>query len=126
MNILDMTKPKTEKTGLDPKGAAGALKAPMQLLPPPFLIEMAWVAKLGGEKYGPFNWRENSVESMTYVGAIMRHLAAWVDGEDVDPESGKSHLAHIALSCGIVIDAEKFGTLQDNRPPSKKSIDISH
>ena len=117
-----MNNKKLKQLGLDPKGAAGALKAPLQYLPPPFLTEMAWVAKSGGEKYGPYNWRENDVEAMTYIGAIMRHLMAWTDGEDNDPESGRSHLAHIALSCGIVIDSGQFGTLVDNRPPTKIPI----
>jgi hypothetical protein len=45
----------------------------------------------------------------------MRHLNAWRDGEDVDPESGRSHIAHIAASCNILLDAEHCGTLQDER-----------
>ena len=45
----------------DPKGAAGALKAPMHLIPPYALEQTAWVHKLGSEKYGPYNWRKTGV-----------------------------------------------------------------
>ena len=92
----------------------------MHLLPPCAQVETAWVHGLGAAKYGAFNWRENKVEAMTYVGAIMRHLAAWVDGQDKDPESGHSHLAHIACGCNILMDATRAGTLIDNRPSTLK------
>jgi hypothetical protein len=99
----------------DPKGEAGSKKAPMWLLPPVALEQTAWVAKLGAEKYGPYNWRITGVCATTYVSAIMRHLNAWRDGEDLDPESGISHIAHIATSCNILMDAAACGTLQDDR-----------
>lgn len=99
----------------DPKGAAGALKAPMHLIPPYALEQTAWVHKFGAERYGPFNWRDTGVCATTYVSAIMRHLNAWRDGEDLDPESGISHIAHIATSCNILLDAGHCGTLQDDR-----------
>lgn len=99
----------------DPKGEAGSKKAPMWLLPPVALEQTAWVHKLGNDKYGPFNWRKTGVCATTYVSAIMRHLNAWRDGEDRDPESGISHIAHIATSCNILMDAAACGTLQDDR-----------
>jgi len=103
------------QTRNDPKGAAGALKTPLALIPPYAMEQTAWVHKLGAEKYGPFNWRETGVCASTYVNAIMRHLNAWRDGETLDPESGISHLAHVACSCNILLDADHCGTLQDDR-----------
>jgi len=99
----------------DPKGAAGALKTPLSLIPPYAMEQTAWVHKLGSDKYGPFNWRKTGVCASTYVNAIMRHLNAWRDGENLDPESGISHLAHVACSCNILMDADYCGTLQDDR-----------
>ena len=99
----------------DPKGAAGAKKCPLWLIPPHPMEEVAWVHKLGADKYGPFNWRENKVCASTYISAIMRHLNQWRDGKDLDPESNRSHLAHIATSCNIVMDAMHRGTLIDDR-----------
>jgi hypothetical protein len=77
--------------------------------------QTAWVHKLGADKYGAWNWRETGVCASTYVNAILRHLNAWRDGEDLDPESGISHLAHIACSCNILLDADYCDTLQDDR-----------
>ena len=99
----------------DPKGAAGALKTPLGLIPPYAMEQTAWAHKLGAEKYGPFNWRDTGVCATTYVNAIMRHLNAWRDGEDLDQESGISHLAHVACSCNILLDAGYCRTLQDDR-----------
>ena len=104
----------------DPKGAAGALKAPMHLIPPYALEQTAWVHKLGSEKYGPYNWRKTGVCATTYVSAIIRHLDAWRDGQNMDPESGISHIAHIVSSCNILLDAGHCGTLQDDR--NKKPV----
>jgi len=78
----------------DPKGAIGATKTPLALIPPFAMEQTAWT---------------------TYVAAIMRHLNAWRDGEDLDPESGISHIAHIACSCNILLDAQHCNTLQDDR-----------
>lgn len=104
---------------LDPKRAAGALKPQLQLLPPVFNEAVAAALSHGADKYGPWNWRENKVEMMTYLGAMKRHIDALLDGEDLAPDSGVHHLGHIAASCAIVLDAGKHGTLVDNRPPQK-------
>jgi len=99
----------------DPKGAAGALKTPLSLIPPYAMEQTAWAHKLGSHKYGPYNWRKTGVCASTYVNAILRHLNAWRDGENLDPESGISHLAHVACSCNILLDADYCNTLQDDR-----------
>ena len=108
----------------DPKGQAGALKTPLALIPPISMEKIALVHKLGATKYGAYNWRETGVSATTYVNAMMRHLNAWRDGEDLDPESGISHLAHIACSCNIMLDADFCGTLVDDRhkAPDKRII----
>lgn len=103
----------------NPKQAFGDLKAPVATVPPALLIGAAKAFGEGAVKYGAFNWRKSSVEAMTYVGAIHRHLAAFTDGEDVDPESvtGKLHLEGIAACVGILLDCFYGGFLIDNRPP---------
>jgi hypothetical protein len=108
----------------DPKGAAGALKTPLSLIPPYAMEQTAWVHKLGSDKYGPYNWRETGVCASTYVNAILRHLNAWRDGETLDPESGISHLAHVACSCNILLDADHCGTLQDDRNVKPQPVGI--
>lgn len=104
----------------NPKETAGRKKCPMQLLPPEFLTQTANALGVGAARYGPWNWRDQPINISTYVGAIMRHLAAINDGEDTD-ESGFPHAAHIAASCAIILDAAKHGTLVDDRPGEYES-----
>lgn len=108
----------------DPKGAAGAVKTPLGLIPPHAMEQTAWVHKLGADKYGPWNWRETGVCASTYVNAILRHLNAWRDGEDLDPESGISHLAHVACSANILMDAGYCGKLQDDRNTTRQCNEV--
>ena len=100
----------------DPKQEAGSRKCPMHLLPPMALQAAAWAHADGSRKYGPYNWRDTGVKCSTYYAAILRHLTAWADGEDVDPDSACFHLAHIIASCNILLDAGFTGKLEDDRP----------
>lgn len=103
----------------DPKGAAGALKAPMHLLPPDALLETAKVMGFGAANYGAWNFIGANVCAHTYIAAIGRHWAAYARGEDIDPGSGLSHMAHIAANAFIVLTATQQGTLNDDRPKLK-------
>lgn len=104
--------------GANPKQQYGDRKVPVQLVPPAALAYIALGTREGAKKYGAYNWRETRVESMTYIGAILRHLMAYLDGEDIDPESGNPHLAHLMASAAILADATESGQLVDNRPPA--------
>lgn len=105
--------------GANPKQAFGDTKPPLHLVPAALTHAVSVGLSEGRDKYGAWNWRSTKVEAMTYVGAILRHLAAYVDGEDADPDSaiGKSHLAGAAASLAILLDAQEGGFLVDNRPP---------
>lgn len=110
----------------DPKGAAGAAKTPLGLIPPHAMEQTALVHQLGATKYGAFNWRDSGICASTYVNAILRHLNAWRDGETLDPESGISHLAHIACSCNILLDADHCDMLHDDRNIIPQNIGCKH
>lgn len=100
----------------NPKQAYGDLKVPLALVPSSALIWMGRAFKEGARKYGPYNWREKAVETMTYANATLRHLYAWIDGEDVDPESGMPHLGLAMASLAIIADATETGCSIDTRP----------
>lgn len=108
-----------EKKDPNPKQAFGDAKRKTQWVPPALHLGAAVAFAEGVGKYGEFNWRKTQVEVMTYVGAILRHVFAYLDGEDVDPESkvGKLHLEGIAACVGILLDCNYRGDLIDNRPP---------
>ena len=100
----------------NPKDRIGETKPPLHLIPPAAEIQEAIVMGLGARKYGPFNWRSANIRATIYIAAAKRHLAQWLDGQDGDPESGVSHLAHARACLGILLDAAATGHLIDDRP----------
>lgn len=103
----------------DPKGEAGKKKPQLHLIPPVANVHMAAALADGANKYGPFNWRKPGTKLFrsTYIAAIKRHVDAILDGEDVAPDSGVSHLGHIMSNCAILLDAEKADTLHNDLTP---------
>lgn len=101
----------------NPKTIYGEQKTPMDLVPPSAIRTEARVFKHGADKYGAYNWRDKTVSSSVYYAAALRHLTAWWDGENRDPDSGEHHLAHVRACMAIVIDAAGLGRLNDDRPP---------
>lgn len=65
------------------------------LLPFDALDAVADVLHYGAVKYAARNW-EKGMDWGRLLAAALRHLAAWARGQNVDPESGKHHLAHAA------------------------------
>lgn len=86
-------------------------KPRVDLIPHEFILETAEVLSFGADKYSPGNWKAGADWSR-YFSAMQRHLWAWKSGEDLDPETGKSHLAHAAccLSFLMAYQARKIGT----------------
>ena len=102
----------------NPKTVYGEAKPKLSDTPTIGIMELGKVHSMGAKKYGRFNWREHSVSASVYYDAAWRHLSAWFEGEDRDPESGLSHLAHVMACMSILLDAEKHGKLNDNRAPN--------
>lgn len=102
----------------DPKAKFGATKANLALNPGTAAVEQALALEDGAIKYGPFNWRYNPVEAMTYLAAAARHLDCYKDRQNLVEDSGRvvHNLGAVMACCAILIDAEKAGTLVDNRP----------
>jgi hypothetical protein len=68
------------------------------LMPPLALKATVDVLTFGAEKYEPDNWKHVPDSKRRYFDALQRHVWAWKEGEQIDPESGRHHLAH-ALCC---------------------------
>ena len=68
----------------------------------------------GAVKYGPRNYRNGCAWSR-YIDALERHILAWRAGEDVDPDSGLSHLAKAAACLAILHDLQRLGLGEDDR-----------
>lgn len=94
-------------------------KAGMSLLSRVALEETAKVLDFGKNKYAAHNWR-NGFEWSRPLSAAMRHIMAFNDGEDKDPESGLSHLAHAACCIMFLLEFEKtHPELDDRWKPTK-------
>lgn len=109
----------------NPKDAIGATKPPLHTIPPYVQFEVAMAMFEGSWKYRGYNWRKISVRYSRYYDPARRHLDAWLEGEDIDPDSGLSHITK-AISCLVVLrdammQAEHGGLkVIDDRPPKSK------
>ena len=113
------------KKSSNPKEALGIKKVPLHCLPCGPIMELGLAMMEGGRKYGTHNYRAIGVRMSTYYDAIMRHMMAWWEGEDIDPESGVSHVVK-AMACLLVLrDSMLVGNCTDDRPvqyPNKLSV----
>jgi len=89
-------------------------KLRIDLVDPKFIFAVAEILTFGAKKYAAENWRKGIVYSRI-VGAVLRHLYKWIGGEKLDPESGFSHLWHVACNVHflIVFEAEERTELDD-------------
>jgi hypothetical protein len=92
------------------------------LLPWDELKEVVEVMELGAKKYADDNWKKVDNAYKRYQEASMRHLISYVSGEKTDPETGKSHLAHLICSALFVMWHEK-GRDDKNSKMANKMLD---
>ena len=89
-------------------------KLPLHLLSTEALNQTAAVLAFGANKYAEHNWRKGFAWSRP-LAAAMRHITAFNAGEDKDPESGLSHLAHAACCIMFLLEFEKTHPELDDR-----------
>lgn len=89
-------------------------KLPYDLIPPEALDAVAEVLQYGAEKYGRRNW-EMGMRWGRLFAATMRHLWSWWRGEELDDETGYSHLAHAACMIMFLIAYQERGKGSDDR-----------
>lgn len=91
-------------------------KLPLHLVPIEAIEEVAKVLAFGADKYTDWNWAKGFKWSRLY-SASLRHLYAHMRGEDKDPETGLSHLAHCACNLLFLVYHEQHKLGQDDRHP---------
>jgi hypothetical protein len=76
-------------------------KTNWSLMPFEALEEINKVLEFGATKYAANNWQEGTGFKYSRVlNSLLRHTFAFMRGEDKDPESGLSHMAH--AGCNVL------------------------
>ncbi len=100
-------------------GQKGQKLAQVSALDPMAIYSVGEVAGFGAQKYERYNFAKGYRWSLSY-DAMQRHLMAFWNGEDYDPESGLPHVAHAAWHCLALLTffIRERGT--DDRFPTKE------
>lgn len=107
----------------NPKDVVGVRKAPITTVPMTVIAEVGVAMLEGARKYGRHNYRVDDATASVYIDAAFRHLSKWWDAcEDLDPDSGISHVTKAIASLVVLRDAMICDNFVDDRPvpcPSK-------
>lgn len=85
-------------------------KAPIGLVSTLWIVGVSEVLGFGAKKYAANNWRKG-FNTVRLLSAALRHIFAFLGGEDLDPESGLCHLDH--ASCMLMFASELWRTRKD-------------
>jgi hypothetical protein len=91
-----------------------SVKTRFDLIPFRAVAEIADVLEFGAEKYSANNWCRGTRWGR-YFAALCRHIFAWWAGEDRDPETGYSHLAHAGCCLLFLLEYQHHGWGEDDR-----------
>ena len=108
--MMEIMEPRPEEGGVK----FDTDKVRTDLFPSHAFLEVSKVLTFGAQKYDDENWRKG-MKWKRLTGAALRHIFAWVSGEDKDPETGLSHLAHAACCLVFLITYEETSTGEDDR-----------
>ena len=93
-------------------------KPDLSLLTPAMLEPMTRALMYGEQKYSRGNFK-GGFENVRLTSAALRHIFAYLDREDLDPESGVSHLGHAMAALGMLLDNIAEGVSTDVRYEKK-------
>lgn len=86
-------------------------KPRLDLLPPKAVMALGEVMTYGAAKYGADNWQ--GVAPERYTAALLRHLMAYMDGEETDAESGLPHLWHVLTNAAFAVAITEEGRREE-------------
>lgn len=85
-------------------------KPDLSLLSSVWIYGVGAVLTFGKKKYDAHNWRKG-LQLSRLLAAALRHIFAFLNGEDRDPETGLPHLDH--ASCCLMFAREMWSTRPD-------------
>jgi hypothetical protein len=106
----------------NPKDLVGVRKAPMSTVSAAVMAEVGVAMLEGAAKYGRHNYRAVGVRASVYYDATIRHLFSWWEGEDLDPDSGMSHITKAITSLVVLRDAMIQNMMTDDRAPISRDF----
>lgn len=89
-------------------------KPDLSLLSSIAILKIGQVLQVGKKKYTAHNWRAGMAWSRC-LSAALRHIFAYIGGEDKDPETGLSHLSHAACCLTFLLEYEETHRDKDDR-----------
>jgi hypothetical protein len=104
----------------NPKDVLGIRKVPRSTIPLPVLWELGVAMLEGALKYARHNYRAVGVRASVYYDACARHMDAWFEGEDTDPDSALNHITKAIATLVVLRDSMIRGNWVDDRPPRSK------
>lgn len=120
MNVGDVNSNEVGSGARDNGGKPDFSLLPLHLMEP-----VARVWELGAKKYAAWNWAKGMSWSVP-IACMIRHIAAYMRGETIDPESGQSHMAHVICNAMMLLHFEEFYTEGDDRPAKWFGKDAEH
>ena len=107
----------------NPKDAIGIAKVPFSTLSAQVMGEVGLAMMEGALKYRRHNFRVAGVRASVYYDAASRHLNAWFEGQDLDPDSDVSHITKAIAGLMVLRDAMLNDLWTDDRPPKALNQD---
>lgn len=101
-------------------GEKGRKPERMELLPYGALLRVSELYAQGAAKYEDHNWRKGYNWSLSQ-GALMRHFALYMEGEDIDEETGCLHMTAVAFHALALIHFAENYPEGDDRPNTERN-----
>lgn len=91
------------------------------LFPFEAIVAYCRVAEFGAVKYAAWNWSAG-LPRMQLAASLLRHLFAYMRGQDKDLESGLSHTDHILWNAVALAHHHHHGIEDDRRPEPTRAF----
>ena len=100
-------------------------KPRLGLIPTEAMLAAGRALTYGVDKYSDYNYKNGEgLDWNRYYDALLRHLFAWIGGEENDKESKLSHLDHVMACSSMLADAVNSNIGKDTR--FEKPIQVEH
>ena len=90
-------------------------KLPLEKIDPIALITLGKIQQYGAEKYketAGMSWKHGEIE--TYIGALLRHLTSYQQGNIKDSESNFTHIEHLFFNAYVLLWLENKKIVQNS------------